>query len=92
MWECLGRSASKIFVELVKTKTFLSGESKDVVQSLCTRNVKLEYLEQDIEKTEGKMGKARAKMDEFVEKSNFCCLYIVILLEIVALFCVIFFV
>lgn len=59
---------------------------------LEVQNVKLEKLDTEIEKTENKMSKTRAKFDEFVEKSNFCCLYILILLEIVAFFMVIFFI
>lgn len=53
------------------------------------QNVKLGKLDQEIEVTENKMARARTKFDEFIEKSNFCCLYIFILIEIVALFLII---
>ena len=54
------------------------------------QNEKLLVVHSDMERTEEKMSQTRKKFDEFIEKSNFCCLYIVILLEIVALFFIIF--
>lgn len=63
----------------------------NIGDNLEKQNVKLDVLDKDIEKTEQKMVRTRSKFDEFIEKSNFCCLYIVIILEIVALFMVIFF-
>jgi len=59
---------------------------------LKKQNVKLDKLDNEIEKTETKMSKTRKKFDEFIEKGSFCCLYIVILMEIIALFLVIMFV
>lgn len=58
--------------------------------NLEKQNIKLAVLDKEIDITDKKMSKTRKKFDEFIEKSNFCCLYIVILLEIIALFLVIF--
>ena len=62
----------------------------NIGDEFANQNKKLELLETDIEKTEQKMVRTRGKFDEFIEKSNFCCLYIIILLEIIGLILVIF--
>ena len=59
--------------------------AKDMNTEVKKQNVKLEHLDDDIGKTEEKMVRTRNKFDNYIEKSSFCCLYMVILGEIIAL-------
>lgn len=59
---------------------------------LKDQNVKLEKLEEDIELTGNKMTTTKEKFEHFIENGSFWCLYIIIIVEIISLFMVIFFV
>lgn len=49
-----------------------------VGDTLQNQNIKLNTLSKDIEHTENKMKRIKNKFDVFLEKSSFCCLYIII--------------
>ena len=59
--------------------------AKELGTEIEKQNVKLEKLDEEIQSTESKMVKTRKKFENFIEKSSFCCLYVVIIVEIVVL-------
>lgn len=59
--------------------------AKEFNTEVKNQNVKLEKLDDDIGRTEERMFRTRNKFDNYIEKSSFCCLYTVIICEVVAL-------
>lgn len=78
--------------ELVLVTKQANKQVLNLNDKLLDQNVKLKVIEKDMERVEEKMMTTREKFDNFIENSNFCCLYIVILLELAGLISIIIFI
>lgn len=59
--------------------------AKDIGSNLEKQNVKLENLSNDMDEAETNMSKTRKKFEDFIDKSSYCCLWILIIVFIVTL-------
>lgn len=84
------KSQDKEIEKLVGVAKMGNKTAKYVGDQITDQNKKLDNLGREIEVTEEKMVRTRGKFDEFLERSSFCCLYIIIIVLLVLLFLVIF--
>ena len=59
--------------------------ARDIGTNLERQNIKLDKLGDDMEVVETKMSKTRAKFEKFIENNSYCCLYVIMVILIVAL-------
>lgn len=65
--------------------------TKELKNELGKQNLMLEDVEKDVDRVNNKMVKTRGKFENYIEKSSTCCIMTVIIVELIALICILLF-